>query len=542
MEIPRHVLISDEIDLLLLCHTDPEFAHELVGNACLYASLLSKKLIAVPKSLLLHHFPSTSHANKLVSVAGTVVKQGQVLLNNVRTEHVCIECNEVCFEESVCENCGCTYTAARQVFTNAVTTQKIRIQNIGCYTKMSETLEIEMNNEHAGKFFPGERIVVTGMVSLRLNNPKVCEKMFPSLFVSALHVSVEENEKKSDVDEDLLEEFGTYSSFAKRKFLLDTFAPEMKGWLNVKLGFLLAIAKGASTERRSNIHILLVGDTGTGKTNFMHISAKYIYPSIIVNGIGTTDAGLTTCAVRQGGDWTLEAGALVLADMGLCFVDEIESLRTNDRSGLLEAMEQQTLSVAKAGLVSTLNARCSVVGTCNSKFKYECIDDLVHNNSLGTPLISRFDLIFGMFDDRDRDSEIVDSVLSRKSVQKSKDIPGTWNANVLTSYLQAVRGRRAEIEGPEKAVLLKYYNHKRKIARESSEYLTIRMLEGLMRLTEAHSKLLLKERVDADDAITSIILVESCLGTKKIHDYTDEIFTNEIAFEDVKKKILEVLK
>lgn len=542
MEIPRSVFSSDEVNLMDICHTYPEFVHKLVENACLYTQLLRKRLVFVPRSLLLHVFPSTLHANKLISIAGTVAKQGPVLLSNVKVSFTCLRCGRSCFEKSFCESCSSTEVMERPVFTGATTTQTIRIQDIGRVRSMAETMEVVLGGLHTGKFFPGDRVVVTGIVRIRLNQPRIHETMRPSMYIDAVHVSLEARERRTDMDTGFMTQICSYRGFQRRLFLLSSFASEIEGWTNVKLGLLLALSRASATERRENMHVLLVGDTGTGKSQLMAICARHSSPSVWVNGVCTTEAGLTSCAVRQGRDWTLEAGALVLADMGVCCIDEIESLRTSDRAGLLEAMEQQTLSIAKAGIVSTLNVRCSIIGSCSSRFRYTTIDELAKSTNLGTPLISRFDMVFGMFDSNTRDAEIADAVLSRQVQTRTKENAGKWNMDATMQYLQTVRGKRVEMPSSMQSVLVRYYKHKKKAAGAASEYFTMRTFEGLARMAEAHAKLLMKVEVDFEDVVTAIIVSESCIGAAKcMLRYHDEIFMDEAMFEKAKKTIVETL-
>lgn len=154
------------------------------------------------------------------------------------------------------------------------------------------------------------------------------------------------------------------------------------------------------------------------QSQILRFAAALCPRSVLTTGVGTSAAGLTCAAVREGTDkdFALEAGALVLADKGICCIDEFGCIRREDRTSIHEAMEQQTLSVAKAGIVCKLNCRATIIAVMNPR---NCIFDnhasLTTNTGLGTPLLSRFDLIFKLVDtsDAERDSNVTTYLLNR---------------------------------------------------------------------------------------------------------------------------------
>eukprot|EP00762_Andalucia_godoyi_P001017 ANDGO_02030.mRNA.1 putative DNA helicase MCM9 len=352
---------------------------------------------------------------------------------------------------------------------------------------------------------------------------------------------------------------------AARNRILNSICPEIFGMGTVKLAVALSLIGGVplgggggapsehicsdgplghdpgklrkghvGTRVRGESHLLLVGDPGCGKSQFLRFAAKVSSRSVLTTGIGVTSAGLTVLAARDSttGEWALEAGALVLADGGVCCIDEFGSIREHDRATIHEAMEQQTISVAKAGLVCSLNSRATVIGATNPKQKYDPTASLSVNTAIASPLLSRFDLVLILLDSRNAewDANVAAFILSKDTVP----IPDTaasssnvsrlkvmkivaedlWPLEKLQAYLCYVKSRFNPLLSYEAQQLLsKYYQMQRQkmghsVGDGDAARTTIRMLESLVRLSQAHARLSFRDHVDVDDAVVAILLME----------------------------------
>ncbi|GLC45814.1 hypothetical protein PLESTM_001783000 [Pleodorina starrii] len=212
-----------------------------------------------------------------------------------------------------------------------------------------------------------------------------------------------------------------------RNKILAGVCPGVAGLLPVKLATLLVLIGGVArrdeggTHIRGELHLLLVGDPGTGKSQIMKWSCQASPGrAVLTTGRGSSGAGLTVSAVREGNSWALEAGALVLADGGLCCIDEFDGIRPAERAVIHEAMEQQTVHVAKAGLVTSLSTRTAIIGAINPRpgTTITCARPLPEITGLEGPLLSRFDLVLLLADPRhpDWDKLVAGHVLARRSL------------------------------------------------------------------------------------------------------------------------------
>ena len=211
---------------------------------------------------------------------------------------------------------------------------------------------------------------------------------------------------------------------AERDALLRAVCPQVHGMALAKLAVVLTVIGGVARESasgarvRGESHLLVVGDAGMGKSQLLRAAANLAPRATVTTGCGSTAAGLTAAAVKDGGEWALEAGALVLGDGGLCCIDEFDSMKEQDRAAIHEALEQQTVSVAKAGVVSTLRARTAVFAVTNPKGTYDRALSLDCNTSLGGPLLSRFDMVLVLPDVQkpEWDAAVADHILAVREV------------------------------------------------------------------------------------------------------------------------------
>lgn len=399
----------------------------------------------------------------------------------------------------------------------------------------------------------GDDVFVTGWMIARCKPVKSGMRCDNEFCLVANNVFIANNRSVSAAHQldtkDLAHQFWTShrgSALLGRNTIVNSFCPQIFGLHLVKLAVLLTVIGGSSSEdsdvesvgarrHRKEGHLLLVGDPGTAKSQFLVSAAKLCPRSVITTGSGSTNAGLTVAAVRDSGEWQLEAGALVLADCGICCIDEFNALRPHDRTAIHEAMEQQTLSVAKAGLVCKLQTRCSIVAACNSKGKFEEGESISTNVALASPLLSRFDLILVMTDRHNEEwdtalsSSILAAATARTSQRRARS-SDLFDFEALKSYINHVRSdKHPTMSHGARIVLGKYYQLQRKSDLRDAARTTIRLLESLIRLAQSHAKLMHQDSVEMMDAIWAIILMETSLATQGMLSKRPDVYATASA-------------
>ncbi|KAK2393238.1 DNA replication licensing factor MCM2 [Trifolium repens] len=384
----------------------------------------------------------------------------------------------------------------------------------------------------------GDDVIVTGLLTARWS-PELkdvrCD-LDPVLIANNVR-RINELKSEIDISDAIVMKFKQFWDHFKetplkgRNAILRGICPQIFGLFTVKLAVALTLIGGvqhvdaSGTRVRGESHLLLVGDPGTGKSQFLKFAAKLSNRSVITTGLGSTSAGLTVTAVKDGGEWMLEAGALVLADGGLCCIDEFDSMREHDRATIHEAMEQQTISVAKAGLVTTLSTKTTVFGATNPKGHYDPDQPLSVNTTLSGPLLSRFDIVLVLLDTKNPEWDAVVSthILSEAEPDRTSndDLANIWPLFYTqeVKYIHYLKEKfRPVLTREAETVISSYYQLQRKSATDNAARTTVRMLESLIRLAQAHARLMFRNEVTRLDAITAILCIESSMTTSAIVD------------------------
>jgi len=304
---------------------------------------------------------------------------------------------------------------------------------------------------------------------------------------------------------------------------------------------------------RGDSHVLVVGDPGLGKSQMLKAVSNLAPRGVYVCGNTTSSAGLTVTVVKDAvsGDFMLEAGALVLADQGVCCIDEFDKMMNGEQQALLEAMEQQSISIAKAGIVCSLSARAAVIAAANPVGgHYNRAKTVCENLKMSPAIMSRFDVVFILLDspDEDRDHLLSEHVMARHrgasahatlSATRSHAVahgaapslsqrlqldPGAafdpLPHEILRKYIVYCRKFcRPAFDPAAKLILQDFYTEQRRRAHGSDGMpVTMRQLEALMRLAQARAKLELSEVITAEHAREVVALMKESL----VDTLTDE--------------------
>ena len=381
--------------------------------------------------------------------------------------------------------------------------------------EIPRSYQIYCDKSLVSKVTPGTRLTVVGILNVDDRRDKG-ETNFSARvsFIKSLGFQLE-NQKSGKFNFNFTEEdekkFISYSKDPKiYEKISSSIASAIYGSEEIKKAIACLLFGGVrkklseGVNLRGDINILLIGDPSTAKSQFLKFAERVAPISVYTSGKGSSAAGLTACIIRDpsSGEFQLEGGAMVLADGGVVCIDEFDKMRPQDRVAIHEAMEQQTISVAKAGITTTLNSRTSVLAAANPI--YGRIDDLKSTQEqidFQSTILSRFDCIFLVKDVRDttKDMKVADHVfelhMNSKSLETEKE--GEIPLEELKKYIAYAKMKCTPKLTQEAADLLKnFYVQDRKIVSENKKQkkkntipITVRQLEAIIRLSEAIAKM-----------------------------------------------------
>ena len=392
--------------------------------------------------------------------------------------------------------------------------------------QLPRSIEVVLQDELVDSARPGDRVTIVGIVRVKPDTSTTKKKAIYDLYVDAIHIEVSQKVLEEVTitreDEERIKALARDPWVHER--IVASIAPAIYGHWEIKEAIALALFSGVpkvfkdGVRIRGDIHVLIVGDPGTAKSQLLLYASRIAPRGIYTTGKGATAAGLTAAVIRDKatGEYYLEAGALVLADGGVAAIDEIDKMREEDRSAIHEAMEQQTVSIAKAGIVAKLNARTTVIAAGNPKFgRYLPNRTLADNINLPPTILSRFDLIFIL---RDTPNPEEDRKLARHVLHAHREteaIKPEIDPQLLRKYISYARRYVKPRLTPEAAKMIEdFFVEMRRLSSENPEgpiSITARQLEALIRLAEAHARIALRNEVTVEDAEAAIRLMKTFL-------------------------------
>lgn len=541
---------------------------------------------------------------KLILVHGTVIKASSLKFQCSWLEFSCNTCGSIqnikqpdgiFLKPKQCGNSACR-SRSFSINRNSPLTQTINCQTIRVQESQSDdqresgrvprTIECELTNDLVYTCIPGDIVTITGIVKKKIcnsnkQNTQSKESNIFLQYIEVISIQNSKNQSKGKITSTAFQ-FTMRDYYCIQKLhskphlfevMVNSLCPGIYGHEMVKAGMLLSLFGGSNcsqNQTRGDIHILVIGDPGLGKSQMLQSVCNISPRGVFVCGSTCSSAGLTVSLTREKGiDFSLEAGAVVLADQGVCCIDEFDKM-AQDHNILLEAMEQQTISIAKGGVICSLPCRTTIMAAANPIGGHYVRDKSVLDNlKMSQAMLSRFDLIFLLIDTPD---ELTDKMLTEHVLNiHSNNMSSTQNNNSVE--MSSLKERFSQFSKGSDYIsqteLRKYIAYARKyvstptLSNEAKEMLqqffielrsnnlsygipiTVRQLESSIRLAQARAKVELREEVTAKDAYEVIELLNFSLVKTQCDEFSGFGFKKSVKKTGIRsqsKKLLAELQ
>lgn len=594
--IPFEALISpeilDEMPADVIDHPEAMLRH---GNRALAAAMCKDKYVdpilrinKLPADLKLPIRAIRQTAiGRLVAIDGLVKRTTQVKFKCRIARFKCERCpgdsgnlidvvQDADYMKTPLECPYCQRTAGSTKFTfignssSFIDVQKIEIQENPEHLRggaQPEHIVAFLTDDLCGSVHPGDRVTFNGWVAVTNT------KETPTDVTFDLHLKVLSIDRTDCEFEDV--ELSEEDVQAIKKAAADpdinmnmvrSICPAIYGYTELKEAIAMQLFGGTTkhlddgTRLRGDIHILVVGDPGVAKSTILQYTKELAPRAVYTSGKSSSSAGLTAAAVKDDfddGRWTLEAGALVIADGGLACCDELDKMKPEDRSAMHQAMEEQKITVAKAGIQATLQCRCSILAAANPEMgRFNEAEPLVTQIALEPPLLSRFDLIFAYTDkpEAQRDQDIAAHMLknhkrgqairSKRSdvLDQTSEVAPVFNKEFMRKYIAYARGITPMLTDEAMAMIQKEYLKIRAKSGAGIITITPRQLDAYIRLSEASARMRLSEVVEPQDVVNAVNVVNHYLSRLKTSGGVDSVVsyipTNQAGRHQAVKNLL----
>jgi len=536
-----------------------------------------KQMDAVGLRVAIYNFPvqdpirdlTVIQLNKLVLVHGVVTKRSGVFNQVNRLYLRCAKCDfpsgpfdvaeDKDLKPGACVECQSRgpWKVDRQM-TLYRNHQKVTLQESPGSVeagKMPRSKEVVLTGDQVDSVRPGDELHLTGIYRCLYDaqtNAKTCFPVYRTT-IEAVHLKRKGDVKMEHVTDEEQEKILALSKQPDiRERFIASMAPSIYGMTHVKTAIAMSMMGGvqkmaAGKHRiRGDINTLVVGDPGLAKSQFLKYVEQTFPRAVYTTGKGASAVGLTAAVQRdENGQFCLQGGAMVLADDGICLIDEFDKMNEQDRTSIHEAMEQQTISVSKAGIVATLQARCAVIAVANPvEGRYDSTRTFAQNVTLSDPILSRFDVLCVIRDESDpvQDERLADHVVCshirshpnaeeyglksvRPKLQRAVTNIEPIDQELLKKYIVYARQRiRPQVSDIDKDKLANFYRDIRAEAfRSGGAPMTARHIESIIRLAEASAKVELRQHVNSKDLDYAIsIMLESFIQSQK-HQVAEEL-------------------